>query len=223
MYGPCRTSEARVDEWFVQYHRQEKGETPEEEEVEVAVGCCAPDTVSFHYVGPTEARALVRVLYPATAGEGKRCVGGREGRDGWCVDEHVYVIVYVRVPEKAMMVCTCACECVLACSIHMTRPLLTNVRIPPGLHPQCAGYEPRRLGNGWWRRSGRAMGRRWGGTHACRWRSHPCGNCCLRRSVCARCNLEGVIVTQSISVDKSAVVLSFSRCFKGGGVIGPSA
>lgn len=72
VYGPCRTSEAVVDDWFVQYHPTAAAAAA------AAVGCCAPDTVSWHYVGPAEARAIARVLYggPAGVGTGRRCVDG---------------------------------------------------------------------------------------------------------------------------------------------------
>lgn len=76
VYGPSRTSEAAVDEWFVNYHQPEiqAAATAAAAASQAATGCCAPDTVSFHYVGPLEARAIARVLYPATEEEGERCV-----------------------------------------------------------------------------------------------------------------------------------------------------
>lgn len=64
VYGPCRTAEGDVDDWFVQYHPGDG--------VAGAAGCCVPETVSWHYVGPMEARALASVLY---GGKGRaRCV-----------------------------------------------------------------------------------------------------------------------------------------------------
>ena len=65
VFGPCRTAEGVVDEWFVNYHPRESGGAGATGTVAAAeaVGCCAAESVSFHYVGPMEARALARVLY----------------------------------------------------------------------------------------------------------------------------------------------------------------
>ena len=58
-----------MDEWFVNYHPTKAGAAVGMAE---AVGCCVEESVSFHYVGPMEARALAGVLYD---GKGKeRCV-----------------------------------------------------------------------------------------------------------------------------------------------------
>jgi hypothetical protein len=57
VYGPARTAEGKVDEWFVNYHPDIPSFPV------VGAGCCAEDSVSFHYVGPAEAEAIHHLLY----------------------------------------------------------------------------------------------------------------------------------------------------------------
>ncbi|CAM9302996.1 unnamed protein product, partial [Phaeothamnion confervicola] len=66
VYGPVRETRGEVDDWYRRFHAPE-GELP------VGTSCCAADTVSFHYMGPDEARTLHDMLH--------------EGRERWSMPD----------------------------------------------------------------------------------------------------------------------------------------
>ncbi|CAN0303814.1 unnamed protein product, partial [Hapterophycus canaliculatus] len=58
-YGPVRLAQGKIDQWWVykDVHATDPGKW------RAGPDCCSADTVSFHYVGPAEARAMHRILH----------------------------------------------------------------------------------------------------------------------------------------------------------------
>eukprot|EP00903_Cladosiphon_okamuranus_P006467 g6327.t1 len=56
-YGPARLAQGNIDQWYKDVHASDPGMW------RAGLACCASDTVSFHYVGPAEARAMHRILH----------------------------------------------------------------------------------------------------------------------------------------------------------------
>lgn len=56
-YGPARLAQGNIDQWYKDVHASLPGKWI------AGPGCCSKDTVSFHYVGPAEARAMHHILH----------------------------------------------------------------------------------------------------------------------------------------------------------------
>lgn len=56
-YGPARLAEGKIDQWYKDVHASKPG-------LWIAgTGCCSEGTISFHYVGPAETRAMHTLLH----------------------------------------------------------------------------------------------------------------------------------------------------------------
>ncbi|CAN0129448.1 unnamed protein product [Pylaiella littoralis] len=56
-YGPVRLAQGMIDKWYKDVHASDPGMW------RAGSDCCSSDTVSFHYVGPAEARAMHHILH----------------------------------------------------------------------------------------------------------------------------------------------------------------
>ncbi|CAN0034019.1 unnamed protein product [Ectocarpus sp. 12 AP-2014] len=56
-YGPVRLAQGKIDQWYKDVHASDPGMW------RAGPDCCSPDTISFHYVGPAEARAMHHILH----------------------------------------------------------------------------------------------------------------------------------------------------------------
>lgn len=56
-YGPARLAQGKIDQWYKDVHASDPGMWL------AGTDCCSSDAVSFHYVGPAEARAMHTILH----------------------------------------------------------------------------------------------------------------------------------------------------------------
>ncbi|CAN0282453.1 unnamed protein product, partial [Ectocarpus fasciculatus] len=56
-YGPVRLAQGKIDQWYKDVHASDPGMW------RAGPDCCSSDTISFHYVGPAEARAMHHILH----------------------------------------------------------------------------------------------------------------------------------------------------------------
>ena len=74
-FGPVRTANGRLDDWFKGFHEAYHGQPPN-----AGVLCCASDTVSFHYVEGPECRFLHALLLDQAI---YREMGPEERTEAW--------------------------------------------------------------------------------------------------------------------------------------------
>ena len=56
-YGPVRLAQGAIDQWYKDVHASDPGMW------RAGPACCSRDTISFHYVGPAEAKAMHTILH----------------------------------------------------------------------------------------------------------------------------------------------------------------
>lgn len=89
LYPGCIGGRGQVDDWFKKYH--------DDSSYSSGPACCAADSISFHYVGPTEAL----VLYDVTTHPGKYV---RRGEEVCCDDDCLPWVTSRHQEEEQVMV-----------------------------------------------------------------------------------------------------------------------